>query len=88
MDERSPIVECEDVPLDEARRTSPGPRMDLELYHALKQKIQSLDNIASRLTTPVGTSVTTMKNRILHVAAELNIPVTIRKVPGASSSGA
>jgi hypothetical protein len=33
-------IEFEDVPLDEARGMSRGPRMDAELYHALKQKIQ------------------------------------------------
>jgi hypothetical protein len=82
MDERSPILECEDVPLDEARRMSPGPRMDLELYHGLKEKIESLNNAATRLSIPEGTCTTTMKNRILRVAAELSIPVTVRKVPG------
>jgi hypothetical protein len=30
---------------------------------------------------PEATSPTTMKNRMLHVAAELGIPVTIRRVP-------
>jgi hypothetical protein len=56
--------------------------MDLELYHAFKEKIQYLDNTATRLTIPEGTSPTTMKNRILRVAAELNTPVTVRRVPG------
>ena len=82
MAERSPIIEFEDVPLDEARRMSRGLRMDPELYHALREKIQSLDNTATRLTIPEGASTTTMKNRILRVAAEMGIPVTIRRVPG------
>jgi hypothetical protein len=56
--------------------------MDPELYYAFKEKIQSLDNTATRITLPEGTSPTTMKNRILRVATELGIPVTIRKVPG------
>jgi hypothetical protein len=56
--------------------------MDAELYHALKEKIQSLNNTASRMSLPDGTSPTTMKNRILRVAAELGVPVTIRRVPG------
>lgn len=56
--------------------------MDPELYHALREKIQSLDNTATRLTIPESTSTTTMKNRILRVAAEMGIPVTIRRVPG------
>jgi hypothetical protein len=59
-----------------------GSRMNPELYQAFKDKIQSLDNVATRLTLPEGTSPTTMKNRILRVAAELNTPVTVRRVPG------
>ena len=82
MAERSPIIECEDVPLDEARRMIRGPWMNPELYHALKEKIESLDNAATRLTILEGTSTTTMKHRILQVAAEIGIPVTTRRVPG------
>jgi hypothetical protein len=82
MAQRSPISEIDDVPLDEARWIHRGPRMDLELYHALMQEIESLDNAASRLTLPEGASPTAMKNRILRIAAQLNIPVTVRKIPG------
>ena len=82
MAERPPAIQFEDVPLDEARRMGRGPRMDAELYHALKEKIQALDTTAIRVTTPEGTSPNTTKNRILRVAAELGVPVTIRKVPG------
>lgn len=82
MARRPPTIEFEDVPLDEARRMSRGPRMNPELYHALTQHIQSLDNTATRMRLPDGTRPTTMKNCILRVAAELNIPVTVRKVPG------
>ena len=77
-----PPIQFEDVPLDEARRLSRGPRMDPQLYHALKENIQSLDDTATRLRVPEGTRVTTMKARILRMAAELGMPVTIRKVPG------
>ncbi len=87
MAQRPPTIACEDVPLDEARSSCGGPRMNPELYHALKQNtlkqnIQSLDNAATRMSLPEGTSPTTMKNRILRVAAELSIPVRVRKVPG------
>jgi hypothetical protein len=82
MAEQSPSVQFEDVPLEDARRMGRGPRMDAELYHALKEKIPSLRTTAARITLPDGTNPTTMKNRILRVAAELNIPVTIRRVPG------
>ncbi len=57
----------EDLPLEEARRLSRGLRMDPELYNALKQKIQSRDNIVTRLMIPEGTSLSTMKNRILGI---------------------
>ena len=82
MAEQSSPLQFEDVPLDDARRMGRGPRMEPELYNTLKDKIQSLDNTATRLTLPEGTSPTTMKNRILRVAGELDISVTVRKVPG------
>ena len=82
MADSSSPIEFEDVPLDEARRMGRGPRMDPELYNTLKQKIQSLDTTATRMSLPEGASPTTMKNRILRIAAELGIPVTIRRVPG------
>jgi hypothetical protein len=61
---------------------SRGPRMDPQLYQELRMRIQSLADQAVRITVPEGTSQATTKNRILRVAAELNIPVTIRRVPG------
>ena len=82
MAQEPPAIHFEDIPLAEARTMGRGPRMDPELYHAFKEKIQSLDNTAARLTLPEGTSPTTMKNRLLRVAAELRIPLTVRKVPG------
>jgi hypothetical protein len=75
-------IQFEDIPLDEARKMSRAPRMDLELYNALKAKIQALGNTAARMTIPEGTSLNTMRYRILRVATELNVSVTIRKVPG------
>jgi hypothetical protein len=82
MAQQSPTIEFEDIPLAEARTMSRGSRMDPELYQAFKDKIQSLDNTATRLMVPEGMSVKTMKNHILHVAAELNTPVTVRRIPG------
>ena len=82
MAQHVPPIHFEDIPLAEARTMGRGPRMDPELYQAFKDKIQSLDNTATRLTLPEGTSPTTMKNRLLRVAAELNTPITVRRVPG------
>jgi hypothetical protein len=56
--------------------------MDPELYQTLKGKIQSLAENATRMTLPPGANQTTMKNRILRVAAEVRVPVTVRRVSG------
>ena len=77
MADQAPSFQFEDIPIEEARKIGRGPRMDPEIYHALKENIQSLDNTASRMSLPDGTSPTTMKNRILRVAAEPNIPHSI-----------
>src|SRR5688500_997919 len=82
MDSADVAIQFEDVPLDEARRMGRGPRMDPYLYQALKEKIHTLDGSAARLTLPDGTSPTTMKNRLLRVAAEADVPLTVRRVPG------
>jgi hypothetical protein len=82
MAQRSPTIEFDDVPLDEARRMGRGPRMDPQLYQELRTRIQSLSDRAVRMTIPGGTNLTTMKNRIRRVAAELGTPVTIRRVSG------
>jgi hypothetical protein len=80
--QRSPTIEFDDIPLDEARTMGRGPRMDPVLYQALSTGVQSLSDQAVRMIVPEGTPPTTMKNRILRVSAELKVPVTIRKVSG------
>ena len=75
-------IHFEDIPIEEARRMGRGPRMDLQLYDELRTRLPALSSQAVRMTIPAGTSPTTMKNRMLRMAAELRIPVTIRKVPG------
>jgi precorrin-4 methylase len=82
MGESPPGIEFEDIPLEEARRVGRGPRMDPALYDALTKKIQSLSTHAVRIRFEAGVNVTTMKNRIVRVARELNMPVTIRRVSG------
>jgi hypothetical protein len=82
MADYSSPIQFEDIPIEEARRMGRGPRMDPQLYQELKTRITALSTQAVQMTIPAGTSPTTMKNRILRVATELRIPVTIRKVPG------
>jgi hypothetical protein len=82
MAEHTPSIQFEDIPLEEARRLGRGPRMDPQLYQDLRRRIASLSEEAVRMRIPEGTNRTTMKNRIQRVAAELGIPVTIRRVPG------
>src|SRR5918998_5144164 len=82
MAQQPPAIHFEDIPLAEARTMGHDPRMDPELYHALHQKLQSLGHRATRMTIPAGMRPTTLKHRIRRVAAEIKVPVTIRKVPG------
>jgi hypothetical protein len=56
--------------------------MEPQLYQELRTRVQALSDQAVRMAIPDGTSLATMKNRIRSVAVELNIPVTIRRVPG------
>ena len=79
MAQQPPIIEFEDIPLEDARKMGRGPRMDPILYQALRTKLQLLTSQAVRMPLPDGTNPTTMKNRLLRVAMELNIPVTVRK---------
>ena len=82
MADHSSPTQFEDIPLDEDRRMGRGPRMDPQICQALRMRIQSLSDQAVRMAIPDGTRPTAMKNRLLRVAAELGIPVTIRRVPG------
>jgi hypothetical protein len=82
MAEPLPPIRFEDVPLEEARRMGRGPRMDPQLYQELRTRVHALSGQAVRVTIPDGASQATMKRRIRLVAAELGIPVTIRRVSG------
>jgi hypothetical protein len=82
MAQQKPVIEFEDIPRRDARRMSRGPKMDPQLYTTLKAKFQSLGTTAVRMNLPEGASPSAMENRILPVADELNVTVTIRRVPG------
>ena len=82
MADQSSSFQFEDVPLDEARRMGRGPRMEPMLYDTLRQKIQSLSNEATRIRLGPEITPQRMKNYLLHMARELNVPVTVRRVPG------
>jgi hypothetical protein len=80
--QQPPTIQFEDIPLDEARRISREPRMNPELYKALKQTIQSRDNTATHMLLPEDANPTTMKKRIIRLAAERGIPVTVWRLSG------
>jgi hypothetical protein len=82
MAESLPPIQFEDVPLEEARHMGRGPRMDPQLYQELRTRIHALSGQAVRVTISDGASQATMKRRIRLVAAELGIPVTVRRVAG------
>jgi hypothetical protein len=81
-DEQPPSFQFEDVPLDEARRMSRAPRMEPMLYDTLRQKIQSLSSEAVRIHLGPDIPPQRMKKYLLRIAAELGIPVTVRRIPG------
>jgi hypothetical protein len=82
MADHSSSIDFEDVPLDEARRMGRGPRMEPMLYDTLRQKIQLLSSEATRIHLGPEIRPERMKNYILRIARELNVPVTVRRVPG------
>ena len=82
MADESPPIEFEDVPLDKARRMGRGPRMKPMLYDTLRQKIQSLSSEATRIHLGPEIRPERMKNYLLRIARELNVPLTVRRVPG------
>jgi hypothetical protein len=82
MADQAPSFQFEDVPLDEARRMGRGPRMEPMLYDTLRHKIQSLSSEATRIRLGPEITPQRMKNYILRIARELNVPVTVRRVPG------
>ena len=82
MAEQPPSFQFEDVPLDEAHRMGRGPRMEPMLYDTLRQKIRSLSSEAVRIHLGPEIRPERMKNYLLHIARELNVPVTVRRVPG------
>jgi len=82
MADSSSPIEFEDVPLDEARRMGRGPRMEPMLYETLRQKIQALSSAATRIHLGPEIRPERMKNYLLRMAHDLNVPVTVRRVPG------
>jgi hypothetical protein len=82
MADDRPDMEFEDIPLEEARRMGRGPRMEPLLYDTLRQKIQTLSTEATRVRLGPEIQPARMKNYLLRIARELNVPVAVRKVPG------
>jgi hypothetical protein len=56
--------------------------MEPMLYDTLRQKIQSLLSEATRIHLGPEIRPERMKNNILRIARDLDVPVTVRRVPG------
>jgi hypothetical protein len=82
MADQAPSFQFEDVPVDEARRMGRGPRMEPMLYDTLRRKIQALSSEATRIHLGPEIRPERMKNYLLRIARELNVPITVRRVPG------
>ena len=81
MANQSPI-EFENIPMEQARSMGRGPRMEPLLYDTLKTKVQALSEDAVRIRLGPEITQQRMKNYILSIARELDVPVTVRRVPG------
>jgi hypothetical protein len=81
MADQSSPFQFEDVPLDDARRMGRGPRMEPMLYDTLRTKIQSLSSEAVRIHLGPEIRPERMKRYLQAIARELNVPVTVRRVP-------
>ena len=77
-----PTIQFEDVALEEARKMGRGPRMEPMLYDTLRKKIQTLSTDAARIHLGPEIAPTRMKSYLLRIARELDVPVTVRRVPG------
>jgi hypothetical protein len=77
-----PAIHFDDVPMEQARRMGRGPRMEPMLYDTLRTKIQSLTDHAVQIRLGPEIRPARMKNYLLRLARELDIPVTVRKVTG------
>jgi hypothetical protein len=82
MAQQPSLIQFEDIPLYEARRMGRGPRMEPMLYDTLRRKIQALSTEATRIHLGPEIRPERMKNYILRIARDLDVPVTVRKVPG------
>jgi hypothetical protein len=82
MADQPSSFQFDDIPLDEACRMGRGPRMEPMLYETLRHKIQSLSTEAVRIHLGPEITPNRMKNYLLRIARELNVPVTVRRVPG------
>src|SRR5918999_4412136 len=82
MADKSPPIQCEDVQIEEARHMGRGPRMEPMLYDTLRHKIQSLSSEAIQIRLGPEITPQRMKNYILRIARELDVPITARRVPG------
>jgi hypothetical protein len=82
MADPSSPLQFEDVPLDQARLMGRGgPRMEPMLYDTLRQKIQALSTEAVRIHLGPEIRPERMKRDLQAIARELNVPVTVRRVP-------
>ena len=59
-----------------------GPRMEPMLYETRRRGMQILSGEPVRIHLGPEITPNRMKNYLLRIARELNVPVTVRRVPG------
>jgi hypothetical protein len=82
MAHQSSPIEFEDVPLAQARLMGRGPRLVPRLSDTLRTKIQAQSTEATRIHLRPEITPARIKRYLLHMARQLNVPVTVRLLSG------
>lgn len=82
MEERISALDIEFISIEEAMQMGRAPRMDPSIYERYERTIKELvenEDRAAVMQIPEGINYQTMKNRLLRVAKDLRVELTIRK---------
>ena len=74
-----PLFTVEHIPVEQAMMMGRAPRMDPNLYAALEKELKELGDKAAKMDLPVAATRQTMKTRLLRIAQEKEIELTVRK---------
>jgi len=77
--EAKPMFNVRYMPVNEAKMMGRAARMDPDFYSALEEEITNLIDKAAVIDIPPGMNYMRMKLRLVRVAKDLDIQLTVRK---------